>query len=74
MAQTLRTTPAAPTREPSWAAFAFAAPAALLPTLLEAQRQQMLAWMTWQRSLAEWQQDCWDQWVSHWAGGVPIDA
>jgi leucyl aminopeptidase (aminopeptidase T) len=52
----------------------FTAPSALLDTLLQAQRQQWDAMLAWQHSIAEWQQDLWDQWVSHWGGGVPIDA
>jgi len=55
-------------------AFDFAAGSALLDAVLLAQRQQWEAMLAWQQSLAEWQQDAWDQWVSHWAGGVPIDA
>jgi len=39
-----------------------------------AQRQQWEMLAAWQKSLAEWQQDAWDQWISHWGGGVPIDA
>jgi hypothetical protein len=50
------------------------AAAAMLAAMTDAQRQQWQMLMTWQNSLAEWQQECWDQWVSHWGGGVPIDA
>lgn len=59
----------------TWLAFFDpAAASAAFDMLLQAQQQQWDAIVTWQRSLAEWQQDHWDHWFSHWGGGVPIDA
>ena len=37
---------------------------------------QGLPWqmaVDWQRSMAALQQEMWDEWVSRWGGGVPID-
>jgi hypothetical protein len=47
---------------------------AVIAAVLGAQRQQWEMLLNWQKSFAEWQQDAWDQWISHWGGGVPIDA
>jgi hypothetical protein len=38
------------------------------------QQAQLDIMLTWQQSLAAIQQEIWDEWVSRWAGGVPIDA
>jgi hypothetical protein len=46
----------------------------LIDTILHVQRMQWEALATWQQSLAGLQQELWDEWVSRWAGGVPIDA
>lgn len=62
-------------------------PSALPPTLLfdlgtthaafdawiKVQQQQLDTLMAWQRSVADLQQDLWDQWICHWGGGVPLD-
>lgn len=59
---------------PVSALFDFNAANSMLDAVMQAQRQQWDAMLAWQHSIAEWQQDLWDQWVSHWGGGVPIDA
>lgn len=41
--------------------------------LLRMQRMQWDLMTAWQRSLVASQQEMWDQWTSHWAGGVPLD-
>jgi hypothetical protein len=46
---------------------------AAIESWLRMQQQQLDTLMAWQRSLADMQQDLWDQWVSHWGGGVPLD-
>jgi hypothetical protein len=38
------------------------------------QQAQLDIVLTWQQSLAAIQQEVWDEWVSRWAGGVPLDA
>ncbi|HJV61376.1 MAG TPA: hypothetical protein VJ743_10555 [Albitalea sp.] len=38
------------------------------------QRAQWEALVAWQQSVAAAQQELWDEWVSRWAGGVPLDA
>jgi hypothetical protein len=53
--------------------FDFGTVAGMAAAITDAQRQQWQMFMTWQNSLAEWQREFWDQWVSHWGGGVPID-
>ena len=40
---------------------------------LAAQRAQWEALMSWQQSLARFNQDCWEQWAVRYAGGMPID-
>jgi|APDOM4702015023_1054809.scaffolds.fasta_scaffold125946_2 hypothetical protein len=52
----------------------FGAMNATVEAMINAQTEQWQWLLTWQRSVAEWQQDLWDQWLSHWGGGVPIDA
>lgn len=54
--------------------FDFGASNAALESWFQVQQRQWDALLNWQRSLADVQQDLWDQWVCHWAGGVPIDA
>lgn len=74
--------PALPRRGPApatndWLAtsgLVFGAMSAMVEAMLQAQTEQWQWMFTWQRSVAEWQQDLLDQWVSHWGGGVPIDA
>jgi len=41
---------------------------------MQAYRVQLEALEAWQRSLAATQQELWDEWIAHWAGGAPIDA
>ncbi|MEO5695742.1 MAG: hypothetical protein ABIQ60_01250 [Burkholderiaceae bacterium] len=48
-------------------------PIALGQNLLEMQRLHWIAVASWQSSLTAVQQELWDQWISHWGGGVPID-
>lgn len=38
-----------------------------------AQRIQWQATMAWYQSVLNVQQELWDEWVCHCAGGVPID-
>jgi len=59
---------------PTFNPFDSGAAQAAFEAMLQAQQQQWDALMAWQKALAEMQQEAWDQWVSHWAGGVPIDA
>ena len=40
---------------------------------LQAQAWPWQMAVDWQRSMAAVQQELWDEWVSHWGGGVPID-
>ena len=42
--------------------------------LIQAQRVQWEALLSWQQSLTAIQQELWDEWTSRFAGGVPIDA
>lgn len=42
--------------------------------MLDAQRLQYEAVLTWQQSVAAIQKEMWDEWVCRWAGGAPIDA
>ncbi len=49
-------------------------PTAFLDPFLAAQRLQWDALISWQRSLAAFQKDLWDQWVCRYAGGAPFDA
>ncbi len=41
--------------------------------LLDAQRLQFDLLLGWQRACREAQQELFDEWVSHWGGGVPLD-
>jgi hypothetical protein len=47
---------------------------ALAQAVMQAQRVQLEAFEAWQRSFAATQQELWDEWIAHWAGGAPIDA
>ncbi len=38
------------------------------------QQAQLDILLTWQQALAKIQQEIWDEWVSRWAGGMPIDS
>jgi len=52
----------------------FAWPNVIAESLMQAQRVQLEALIAWQKSIAAVNQELWDEWVSRWAGGVPIDA
>ena len=41
--------------------------------ILEVQRAQWKAFASWLESLAALNEDLWEQWAVHFAGGVPID-
>ncbi|MDH4060041.1 MAG: hypothetical protein OEU94_04420 [Aquincola sp.] len=47
---------------------------AVIEAMLRTYTEQWQAMLAWQHAMADWQQDLWDQWISHWGGGVPIDA
>jgi hypothetical protein len=71
-----RTTPSTAAPMSSIAAvpmFDFSAAAEAGGALMRMQRLQWDLMLTWQKSLAASQQELWDQWTSHWAGGVPLD-
>ncbi|NRF71780.1 hypothetical protein HLB44_32825 [Aquincola sp. S2] len=42
--------------------------------LFELQRTQFSLLFAWQQAFAAVQKELWDEWVSRWGGGVPIDA
>ena len=44
-----------------------------LDDLLRVQRAQWDAFNVWQQSLFAFNNDLWEQWASHFGGGVPID-
>jgi hypothetical protein len=44
-----------------------------LQPLLDAQRMQWDAWLSWQQSLATLNKDVWEQWAVRYGGGAPID-
>ena len=48
-------------------------PTAFAESLVQGQRVQLEALISWQQSVAAFHQELWDAWVSRWAGGVPID-
>lgn len=48
--------------------------AMLLNPLWTAQCVQWEALLAWQRSLADFQRDLWDQWACRFGGGAPFDA
>ena len=52
----------------------FAPSMAVVDGLMQVQRLQLEALNTWQQSMAEINQELWDEWVCHWGGGAPIDA
>jgi hypothetical protein len=41
--------------------------------ILEAQRAQWEVFASWLESLVALNEDLWEQWAVHFAGGVPID-
>lgn len=41
--------------------------------LFQIQRAQLNALLLWQKSMASINQEIWDEWACHFAGGVPID-
>jgi hypothetical protein len=41
--------------------------------LFALQRAQIDAVGSWQASITAMHQELWDEWVSRWAGGVPLD-
>jgi hypothetical protein len=43
-------------------------------SLVQAQRLQWEALVSWQQTLATFNKDVWEQWACHYGGGVPIDA
>ncbi len=45
----------------------------LADPFFEAQRAQWEALLSWQRSLATFNKDFWQQWAVRYAGGMPID-
>ena len=47
--------------------------AMLTANLLQVQRMQLEALVSWQRWMAGAGSELWDLWTSHCAGGVPID-
>ena len=51
----------------------FAWPAVVVQTMWQMQRAQIDALTTWQQSVGGFGQELWDDWVAHWAGGVPLD-
>jgi len=72
MAQSIRTTPAQSGNPVvnlvgTW-------PVALADSCLRMQRLQWDALAAWQRSLATFNEDFWEQWACRYAGGIPIDA
>jgi len=46
---------------------------AYVQSLMQAQRMQLEAFISWQQSLVAICQEVWDAWACRWAGGVPID-
>jgi hypothetical protein len=48
-------------------------PATLAETLCQTQRAQFEAIATWQQAMTGFSRQLWDDWVAHWAGGVPLD-
>ncbi len=63
------------TAAPDAAAFPamFGWPAACAQTWAEMQRAQLDAFDAWQRALTGLGQEFWEEWVAHWAGGVPLE-
>jgi hypothetical protein len=49
-------------------------PRAFGESLMQTQRAQLEALLSWQQSLAAIHKEWWDEWVCRWAGGAPIDA
>lgn len=48
--------------------------ATLVESLILAQRAQLEALISWQKSIASLNQELWDEWTARWGGGAPIDA
>jgi hypothetical protein len=65
-----RQDPARPTRRTAGSA---SGPPSSPDPCLEAQRAFWEAVLSWQRSLATFNVDLWDQWAVRYAGGMPID-
>ncbi|MBT2336830.1 hypothetical protein J7E49_23360 [Variovorax paradoxus] len=47
--------------------------AACSTSVLQAQQMQWEMLAAWQQSAKAVQQELWDQWTSHFGGGVPLD-
>jgi hypothetical protein len=62
--------PSAPTENPppmfDWSTSMF-------ENMLRVQQFQLDALTSWQQSVSAMNQELWDEWVAHWAGGVPIE-
>jgi hypothetical protein len=41
--------------------------------MLQAQRLQLHALLSWQQSIATFNRDTWEQWAVRYGGGVPLD-
>lgn len=48
-------------------------PAVFAESLMHAQQIQIGALVAWQQSVASLNNELWDEWSSHWGGGIPID-
>jgi hypothetical protein len=46
---------------------------AVTKAFFEAQRMQFDLLLRWQQACTGLQQEMFDQWISHWGGGVPLD-
>lgn len=53
--------------------FVPAAADAAARAVLDAQQMQLDFWLRWQRACSDLQQELFDEWISHWGGGVPLD-
>ena len=47
---------------------------AFVDSVLQVQRIQLEALLSWQQSVAAVAQEMWDEWACRFAGGAPIDA
>ena len=47
--------------------------ATIAESQMQVQRMQLDALTSWQRSITAMNQELLDEWVAHWAGGVPIE-
>jgi|BarGraIncu00222A_1022003.scaffolds.fasta_scaffold00012_27 hypothetical protein len=52
--------------QPFWSTFT-------IDDLVRVQQAQWGAFNTWQQSFLAFNNDLWEQWASHFGGGVPID-